>query len=369
MGAARTASPGTRRLGGRMRMGAWSLAVLVLAACGGSLPPSTTAPETKPPPAARPPLSPADIAVRALPAIVTVRTETSLGTGFVVRSDGWIATNLHVITAGAHLKVSLRGGRELEAVEVLASSVEYDLALVRVDAQGLPVLSLGDSDAMRAGDAVVAIGNPLGLEDTVSNGLVSARRTVAHGAEILQISAPIAPGSSGGPIFNDQGEVVGIATAVLLQGQNLNFGVPTRYLEPLLKNPHPMLLADFAKVVEQARATAAANDHRPRLTYPLTALDGCSIDAQRLIVRTLQSAIQVGAPLYNAGNHDGCYHLYDGTASDVVRKLSPACSGAARALVDAQQRAAALPDPTSQAWAMRYAFDALLDVIRRKQLP
>jgi serine protease Do len=355
-------------------MRAWSIALLVLAACAGSPPPPSAealrAPA--PPPSAAVTartLSPADIAFRALPAIVTIRTESSLGTGFVLRSDGWIATNLHVIVGGPHLKVTLRDARELEVVEVLAASPEHDLALLRVEARDLPVLSLGDSDAMRAGDAVVAIGNPLGLEDTVSNGLVSARRTLDHDTEVLQISAPIAPGSSGGPIFNDHGEVIGIATAVLLQGQNLNFGMPARYLLPMLKDPKPVRFTDFAKALAQARDAAAAKVHRKHPRYPLAMLDGCSFDAQKLIVLKVEKAIDTGAPLYNAGDHDGCYHVYDGTASDVMRKLPTACGGPTRALAEAQKRAASLPDATSQAWAMRDAFDALLDVITRKQRP
>lgn len=348
---------------------AWSFVLLALAACAGSSrAPSTSAAHPAAAPAPPRPLTPADIAQHALPAIVTIRTENSLGTGFVLRSDGWIATNLHVIVGGPHLKVTLRGERELDVVEVLAASAEHDLALVRVNARDLPVLALGDSDAMRAGDTVVAIGNPMGLEDTVSNGLVSARRKLDD-TEVLQISAPIAPGSSGGPIFNDRGEVIGIATAVLMQGQNLNFGMPARYLVPMLKDPKPVPAADFARVVAQSRDAAAAKMHRKRPTYPLAMLDGCSVDAQKLIFLMLEKAIDAGAPLYNAGDHDGCYHMYDGTASDIVRKLPPACRGPARALAEAQKRAAPLPDPASQAWMMRDAFDALLDVITRKQSP
>lgn len=351
-------------------MRAWTFALLALAACAGSpRPPAMRAPSPPGAPASPRPLSPADIAQRALPAVVTIRTENSLGTGFVIRSDGWIATNLHVIVGGPHVKVTLHGEREVDVVEVLAASAEHDLALLRVEAKDLPVVALGNSDAMRAGDAVVAIGNPLGLENTVSNGLVSARRMLDQDTEVLQISAPIAPGSSGGPVFNDRGEVIGIATAVLLQGQNLNFGMPARYLATLLKDPKPVPFADFAKALAQSQEAAAAKVHRKRVTYPLATLDGCSVDAQKLIFVTLGKAIDTGAPLYNAGDHDGCYHVYDGTASDVVRKLPAACKGPARALAEAQKRAASLPDTTSQAWAMRDAFDALLDVIARKQRP
>ena len=170
-------------------MRAWLLPLLALVACAA---PPRAACEGRAPrraaarrgAAARACSRPADIAAHGLPAVVTIRTDETLGTGFVVRADGWIATNLHVIVGGPHVKVTLRdlrGDRELDVVEVLAASPEHDLALVRVEAHGLPVVSLGDSDAMRPGDSVVAIGNPLGLEDTVSNGLVSARRTLDAG--------------------------------------------------------------------------------------------------------------------------------------------------------------------------------------------
>jgi hypothetical protein len=201
----------------------------------------------------------------------------------------------------------------------------------------------------------------------VSNGLVSARRQVQD-TEVLQISAPIAPGSSGGPIFNERGEVIGIATAVLMQGQNLNFGMPARYLVPMMKDPKPVSLADFAKVVAQSRA-AAEKTRRRHPTYPLATLDGCTTDAQKLIYLKIARAIEAGAPLYNAGDHDGCYHMYDGTASDIEHKLPPACRGPAHVLSEAQKKAASLPDPSSQAWMMRDAFDGLLDVIVRKQEP
>jgi hypothetical protein len=312
-------------------------------------------------------LSPADIAARALPAVVTIFTEQSLGTGFVVRPDGWIATNLHVLLSGGpKVRVRLSDNRELEVVELLAASPEHDLALVRVVARGLPTVPLGDSDSMRPGDSVVAIGNPLGLEDTVSNGLVSARRKVGD-VEVLQISAPIAQGSSGGPIFNDRGEVIGVAYRVAQAGQNINFGVPARYLVPMIDQPSPMPFTEFQTLIAQLNHGHAAKVERRIVHLPTAVLDGCTIEAQKLIVQMLGSAIDVGAPLYNAGRHDACYHVYDGASSDLLRKLPPACKGPEKTLADAQKRAASLADATAQAWAMRDAFDAVLDVIARKQ--
>ncbi|MBV9948831.1 MAG: trypsin-like peptidase domain-containing protein, partial [Myxococcales bacterium] len=290
------------------------------------------------------PLTVADIAARALPAVVTIKTAQSLGTGFVVRSDGWIATNLHVIVGGPRVKVILRDERELDVLEVLAASPECDLALIRVDARGLRTVLLGDSDVMRPGDPVVAIGNPLGLVDTVSNGLVSARRKF-NGFEVLQVSAPIAPGSSGGPIFNERGEVIGIATAVLQGGQNLNFGVPIRYLAPMIRQPAPMPISEFATLVAQLRKGPSMHGDRAVPHHPLSLLDGCGVAAQKLIVRVVGDAIEAGAPLYNDGRPDACYHMYDGAASDLVRKLPPSCRGPAKALSEAQRRAAGLAEP------------------------
>jgi hypothetical protein len=347
-----------------MRVLAAAMTLFVLG-CG-SHAASSPAPVSAPAPPPRA-LSPADIAAKALPAVVTIRTARSLGTGFVVRADGWIATNLHVVVGGSRVVVTLRDGRQLPIVELLAASPDHDLALVRIDAHGLPALALGDSNAMRPGDPVVAIGNPMGLEDTVSNGLVSARRKVEGGLEVLQVSAPIAPGSSGGPLFNERGEVIGVATAVLTGGQNLAFGVPTSYLVPMIRQPAPMPFAEFAALLAHVHDANAPKVKRNVPHHPLSLLDGCSQDAQKLVVKMLGEAIEAGAPLYNDGNPGACYHVYDGAASDLVRRLPPACKGAAKALSDAQKHAATLGDPVAQAWAMRDAFDGLLDVVARKQ--
>jgi serine protease Do len=201
----------------------------------------------------------------------------------------------------------------------------------------------------------------------VSNGLVSARRRVGGGLEVLQVSAPIAPGSSGGPLFNERGEVVGVATAVLTSGQNLAFGVPTSYLAPMIRAPAPMPFAEFAAILAHVRDANAPKVKRNVPHHPVALLDGCSQDAQRLVVKMLGEAIETGAPLYNQGRTDACYHVYDGAASDLGRRLPVVCRGPLRALADGQRRAASLAEPAAQAWAMRDAFDGLLDVIARRQ--
>ncbi|HLK37800.1 MAG TPA: trypsin-like peptidase domain-containing protein [Polyangiaceae bacterium] len=343
-----------------------SVLAITAVACGGAPRGHSDRVSARHPPPATRSLSPADIASRALPSVVTIRTAQSLGTGFIVRQDGWIATNLHVIVGGPHVSVTLRTERELDVVEVLAASPEHDLALVRVEARGLPSIALGDSDAMRPGDAVVAIGNPMGLEDTVSNGLVSARRTGEDGTEVLQISAPIAPGSSGGPIFNDRGEVIGVATAVLLGGQNINFGVPVRYLAPMIREPSPMPFARFANLMQQMRNAAREHGDGKKGRYPASILDGCNADAQKLIAQMADDAIDDADPFCDEGRPDACYHAYDGSASDLARRLPPACRGPVKAIADAQRKAAALGNADARASVLRDTFDGLRRAVARK---
>jgi S1-C subfamily serine protease len=308
--------------------------------------------------------TPAEIAARSTPSVVSVRTDQSLGTGFVVSNDGLVATNLHVVAGNSKITVTLADHREFEVVEIWNGDRQRDLVIMRIEAQKLPVLSLGDSGAIHPGDSVVAIGHPLGLEDTVSNGLVSAIRKVDDELTVLQISAPIAPGSSGGPIFNDKGEVIGVATAIMLGGQNINFGVPITYVKDLLKRPSKVTLEAFAMATAEAE-THVPDQNRKIPTLPVRILDGCSAGSIGLILKSIGEAVDIGAPLYNEGNFEGCYHVYEGAASDLERKLKTTCEKPSRTLAEGRRKAARLSNPSDQAWALRDSFDELLDVIKR----
>jgi serine protease Do len=315
-------------------------------------------------------LSPADIAAHATPAIVSVRAGNSLGTGFVVRADGWVATNFHVVRGATEISVVFSDHRELPVVEIMNANRLHDLVILRVEAHGLPVLAVGNSDAVRPGDSVLAIGHPLGLEDTVSNGLISAVRHVHAGLDVLQVSAPIAPGSSGGPLFNDHGEVIGVATAFMNSGQNLNFGLPSKYVTELVDNPRPisMTLFSAAMAALQSQATQSQAHSQPPRQIPhleLSALNGCSEADKALIAKTLQGAIEVGAPLYNEGKLAACYQIYEGAAADITQRLPVTCRGPKLALSEGRTRAAKLAEPSDQAWAMRDSFDGVLELLAR----
>jgi Trypsin-like peptidase domain len=157
------------------------------------------------------------------------------GTGFLVSKDGHIVTNYHVIKGASSAIVKLPDGAFYDVDGVVAFDEARDLAVIKAHGENFRVVTLGDSDRTQVGEDVVAIGNPLSLESTVSNGIVSGIRTIKEeGGKFLQITAPISPGSSGGPLFNMAGQVVGITTLYLKGGENLNFAIPVNDAKRLL---------------------------------------------------------------------------------------------------------------------------------------
>jgi serine protease Do len=160
----------------------------------------------------------------------------SLGSGFLISSDGYILTNNHVVDKARDIRVALNDGRVLEA-KLVGRSPEIDVALIKIDAGQLPAAVLGDSDAIEVGDWVMAIGNPFGLSHTVTKGIVSAKgRVIGAGPydNLIQTDAAINPGNSGGPLFDMKGEVIGINTMILATGQNLGFAVPINMVKDVL---------------------------------------------------------------------------------------------------------------------------------------
>src|SRR5262249_48026703 len=169
--------------------------------------------------------SPAELFKELAPSVVTIfvgkGAKEGSGTGFVIDADGTIATNHHVIADATAATVKFYKGTIYDGVDLLAEDHAADVALLRIDVDKpsdrgarveLAPLRLGDSEAVVVGERATAIGNPLGLEHTLTDGLVSARR-VYQDRPWIQISVPVSPGNSGGPLFNLRGEVIGITTA------------------------------------------------------------------------------------------------------------------------------------------------------------
>ena len=165
--------------------------------------------------------------------------QRSLGSGFIIEPDGLILTNYHVVDNAEKITVRLLDGREL-AGRVVGKDQKTDIALVKISARDLPVAPLGDSDRLEVGEWVMAIGNPFGLDNTVTSGIVSAKdRQIGAGPydHFIQTDASINPGNSGGPLVNLQGEVVGINTAIFSQsGGNIGIGfaIPINLVKDLL---------------------------------------------------------------------------------------------------------------------------------------
>jgi serine protease Do len=170
------------------------------------------------------------------------REQRSLGSGFVFSADGYIVTNNHVIEGADSIKVNLQvdknGDRSYDA-EVIGTDKETDLALLKIKAdKPLPYLTFGDSDALRVGQWVMAIGNPFGLDHTVTAGIVSAKgRTIGAGPydNFIQTDASINPGNSGGPLIDMDGRVIGINTAIVASGQGIGFAIPSHLARQVIE--------------------------------------------------------------------------------------------------------------------------------------
>ena len=152
------------------------------------------------------------------------------GSGFIISQEGYILTNEHVVHKAEKIKVTLSDGREFDG-KVIGSDLDSDIAIVKIDSDDLPIVTLGDSDKLRVGEIVVAIGNPYGLQQTVTMGVVSAEGRSIPVEEhtyrnFIQTDAAINPGNSGGPLLNTKGEVVGINTAIIAYAQGIGFAIP-----------------------------------------------------------------------------------------------------------------------------------------------
>ncbi|XPS87025.1 peptidase, S1/S6 [Desulfosarcina variabilis str. Montpellier] len=180
------------------------------------------------------------------------------GSGFVITKDGFAVTNHHVVVDGKYIEMRLPNGKQYPVAHVISYDAPRDLAVVQLDTSDpLPVVKMGDSDKVVLGEQAVAIGSPKGMEHTISDGLVSAWRDSGQGFKMIQISVPISHGSSGGPLFNMRGEVIGVTSAGLEDGQNLNFAIPINIVKEVLKKQGKVLLADLPSSKSQGEKPAS----------------------------------------------------------------------------------------------------------------
>ena len=254
-----------------------------------------------------------DVAAKAGPAVVQIRTgaevdpnaatipEQGVGSGVIFNSNGWILTNRHVVAGSTTVTVELKDGTEYTGT-IYGIDTLTDLAIVKVEATGLTAAAIGDSDGLRVGQLVVAIGSPLGtFSNTVTSGIVSAKgRTIqTEGSQLnnlIQTDAAINPGNSGGPLLDATGAVVGINTAIARDSTGIGFSIPINLAKPLME-----------------QAVAGQPLARPYIGIRFVRIDG-------------QRAKDLGLPV-----EDGAYvRILDGneqpTNEDAVESGSPAAS-------------------------------------------
>ena len=261
-----------------------------------------------------------EIAEKALAATVYLEMQDSngktlgFGSGFFVKPN-LIATNYHVIAGASSGTAKLVGKYTTYKIEgFTATDEDNDLALLKVSAYGIQPLLLGKSDAVKIGDTVYVAGNPKGLEGTFSDGIISSRRD-KYTKERFQMTAPISPGSSGGPVLNSKGEVIGVSVSAHrdLDAQNLNFAIPSNYLKTLLT------LSKQAKPLSQANQTISAETYfrRGYACYDLGLYD--------LAIANYDKAIQLKPDYvnayYNRGNVKGKLGQYFAAISDYDKAI------------------------------------------------
>ena len=252
----------------------------------------------------RSPDSVAGLAARVLPSVVSIETTSAdggaTGSGFVIDANGYLLTNNHVVAGSLTIKVLLNDGREF-AARILGRDESYDLAVLKIEASGLKALQLGDSEKVQVGDPVIAIGSPLGLSGTVTQGIISAKnRPVTAGDDesdsatsfisALQTDAAINPGNSGGPLVDATGAVIGVNSAIASLGSSGSGSIGL----------------GFAIPINQARKTADQLIKNGKATYPVI---GVAIDMNYngvgALIAKSASAILPGGPAAKAGLRAG----------------------------------------------------------------
>ncbi len=180
-------------------------------------------------------------------AVTLVQTSSGLGSGFIINNRGYCVTNYHVVEKETRIAVTIfhrtKNGefqrRQIKDVEIVALNPFFDLALLRIPIQkdlSFRTVYLAENDKQREGEEVFAIGNPLGLERSVSRGIVSTRNRNMQGIVYIQTTTQINPGNSGGPLFNSRGEVIGVTNMKLVLGEGLGFAIPITYVKHFLDN-------------------------------------------------------------------------------------------------------------------------------------
>jgi len=297
----------------------------------------------------------------ANPAVVVVSaysesgTPLSQGSGVIIESSGKVVTNHHVISGASVIVVRRPKAEPVFASHVIATSEEWDLALLKIPGGNLPALTLASSRGAKVGTHVIAIGSPLGFENSISEGIIGGIRE-----SLLQVTTPISPGSSGGALLSDSGEVLGLTTLIAQGGQNVNFAVPAEKITKLLSSVHAgtqeRALGRLSSIPDpRAKGTSDANYYQAfREALKTSCSEIHDVD------NAISQAISVGAPIYNAGSHIGCYRIYEGASYKLLYLLDTACPTVKMTLAAGLAQAERDTSDTDKAWTMRRTFDLII---------
>lgn len=252
------------------------------------------------------------------------QVQRGTGSGFIIENNGRIITNAHVVDGADTVTVTLKDGRTFEG-KVLGTDPVTDVAVVKIEAQNLPTVKIGNSESLQPGESAIAIGNPLGLDNTVTEGIISATGRSSGQVGIpdkrvnfIQTDAAINPGNSGGPLLNDRGEVVGVNTAIIQGAQGLGFAIPIntaqRIAEQLIasgKVEHPFLGVQMVTLTPEVKQEINSNPN-----------SGLSVEQDRgvLVVRIVPDSPADKAGL-RSGDVINKINSQEVTASDALQQI------------------------------------------------
>lgn len=305
-----------------------------------------------------------DLFLKTSPNVVVITsydltgTARSQGSGFVIDKNGIIATNLHVVSSAASVEVKTPAGESIFATAIIRTDKKWDLALIKVDKLFESFLQLAPPQSAHVGMRVVAIGSPLGFENTISEGIISGIRSVSTLTGVLQITNPVSPGSSGGPVLSISGKVLGVTTLMAEHGQNINFAVPAHRVSQLLKKAKGGV-AEKKLIRLSAGGTQRIGNAAQRARLFRDGL-GTTCEDLDTVDLVISQAIEVGAPIYNTGDHLGCYRVYEGASYKLLYLLEGRCRNVSSTLLAGLKQAKADSTATRKAWSMRRTFDLIL---------